>query len=631
MQHSTAPSPRRLAVAATLALCPLASGCSPQDGLADAAALRAAAAPESERVELATARRVAVFPGDAFQHIGDVTPDGSRILVSHNANGQLALAHLESGEIEWLTESAEPWHPTWVLESEVAPDGRRVAYHEFHNDNEWTARVLDLATGESAVLEAPGDSYWHPVSDFHPDGRHALVQAAGRGEAWVEEYDLATGEHTRLVSGAGGDVRYTPDGAWIVYQEMVAPEGIGDTRLLRRDLTRDTPLEGLPEGAEVVGFSSDGGWVLFTRERAGAPALYRKAFDGTTATGEAVLVQADRWRSRDIGLDRLGRLFYSVNTSSITVRSVPLGGDGQPEEAPSAHPSTEDARRLTLSPDGKTFFYFRGAQPGGAAGRKLVVESVSGGASAELDLGVPILYPSFARWTPDGAALILKVVDTNDRYAFYRYDIATASVDTLRVWNGRENVGTLDVTPDGRRVVFAVQEVTPTPDLEGTPWRLDYLDLRTLEEGTVAHPLHSGDRVNMPDVSPDGSLVAFVHGDGIAVAPMSGGEPRVLYRHPGINFRVTPAWHPDGSALYFQQPREDGESVDLMRLDTHAEEVEPTGITMDGIREIDVHPDGSRLSFTAPAWGDEEIWRLDGVFPPAAPRTDAGSSEVPGQ
>jgi Tol biopolymer transport system component len=72
--------------------------------------------------------------------------------------------------------------------------------------------------------------------------------------------------------------------------------------------------------------------------------------------------------------------------------------------------------------------------------------------------------------------------------------------------------------------------------------------------GIDGRDVHSITVGGHPDVSPDGSTVAFAKGDGIYVLPITGGKPKLVVRRG-----EHPEWSPDGDYLAFTRPVECGE------------------------------------------------------------------------
>jgi len=577
----------------------------------------------ADSTNLATPRRIATFEGQPFQSVNDVTPDGSRILVSHYENGQLALVDLESRELHWLTRTDEPWQPTWAFEAEVSPSGERIAYHQHDNrTNRWTLGVMG-SDGSDPTPLSDGPLYWNQPVAWSPDERF-LLSVSTRDESRLIEYDVETGEGRQLRSFPSGSgvagVHYTPDGAWITHTHSGIegqPDGV---HLLKRDLSVEIPLEGIPAGSVIVGWSPDGRWIVFRRTLDGTPALFRQRFEGTRATGEPVLVQGDRWATQDLGFDVSGRLYYHVDTNVRSLQTVSLDDGGFPASQPARYPGTDRIQRPQYAPDGESLFYVRGG--------RFVIESRTTGTRRAFDLPLPVGPSARVRWAPDAKSLIVRATDDRRRYAIYRYDLQTAAVDTLRVWNGDEAIWATDVTPDGRDLVFALRAGSAGM----APHRIDALDLETLEERTLIELPYA---VSRPTVSPSGDSIAFLAEGRLLMMPRAGGEPRLVLEDEGIDFyRTEIAWHPSGASLFITPGRPTGEQRDafgrrVVRVDRASGEttevVRPSESSGEILPGLSIRPDGSEISFVQSDPGRSEIWVLDGLFPAVPAGAEGGA------
>lgn len=614
---------RGLGPLALLAVTGLAA-CSPADAAPDRASWL-----DGPRVQVTPERLLSI--DEPVQSVEDVTPDGRAIIISGGRMGRLGRIDITSEDTTWLTSAEAPYEPTWVLEAVAHPDGERVAYHELTNaTNDWRPLVW-RPDGDPLVLPDVED-YWNVPEAWSPDGRRLLTNAGSSAEARLYAYDLASGRPpVPLITGPDlSAVVYHPGGEWIAYSRRVTPgaEQRG-VFLLRADGSREVRFDGIPDDAELVGWSADGESVLYERPDAESPTLWRQAVDGTRVVGAPVLIQWDRWGMESIGLDRNGHFFYAIDTSRRDLFTVALDADGLPTGEPIRRPAGAGAIRLDYSPDGGSLVFLRSGDRG-AAGRQIVIESRETGVERVVDLGVPIRYVSWPKWTVEGDALIVKVIDDRDRYAFYRYDLATAAVDTLRVWNGPGIVGLHEPTPDGGGVVFSFREAGGE---DAGPWRLEYLDLETREERVLAevfYPEEEG-RPGWMEVSPDGSRLAFATSRGIRILDLATGEGALAVDAPEpVSWRTRPSWHPDGRYIYFgTQDFDDvtGAPVPgtLRRADLETGEVVDLGISAESFDVVDVHPGGMELSFGTLTWGPTEIWRIPDVFEaPVASAAGAG-------
>ena len=123
-------------------------------------------------------------------------------------------------------------------------------------------------------------------------------------------------------------------------------------------------------------------------------------------------------------------------------------------------------------------------------------------------------------------------------------------------------------------------------------------------DGAVVATLPGFDGAATPDLSPDGTMIAFTIHDWAAVAPQI-----ATMRVDGTGFRILtndpiaakqPRWSPDGTQLvYLRQDADDILRLMVMDADgSDAHQIEGTNSNMADFNPPDWSPDGSRILFT---------------------------------
>lgn len=152
------------------------------------------------------------------------------------------------------------------------------------------------------------------------------------------------------------------------------------------------------------------------------------------------------------------------------------------------------------------------------------------------------------------------------------------------------------------------------PDGKSIAYRLaknggQFLLVRNLETGQEKEIY----RVSLPTglaISPDGNYLAFeehgTEGTSWKVIPTEGGRPRELCRTQGARGGMT--WTADSRQLLFVSGGE------LASVSIEGGEPRKLGLNMKGLREIQLHPDGKRLAFTA-GEPKAELWALENFLP----------------
>jgi dipeptidyl aminopeptidase/acylaminoacyl peptidase len=163
-----------------------------------------------------------------------------------------------------------------------------------------------------------------------------------------------------------------------------------------------------------------------------------------------------------------------------------------------------------------------------------------------------------------------------------RFDLSTGEETLVYTPPGRGSVTGLALSPDGRRLAILLR--TMTPGL--APWT----HLGDLEPPQVAAVSVDGSGFRRLAVAPEGE--GFVAGHGLA-------------------------WSADGRHVYFVRIKKDEDTdSELWRVPAGGGAAEFTGIAATGLRQINLSPDGSRLTYTAgrrDAYG--ELWVLENLIP----------------
>jgi Tol biopolymer transport system component len=182
------------------------------------------------------ARTTRLTFGSSIDFLPRWEPDNRHIVFSSNRRGVLDLYRIEIGQSsggEAILETA-----TDKLVTDVSPDGRLVAYHEFS------------ATGANDIWTVPLNGPRTPVpflttpfnesaAQFSPDGRWLAYQSdeSGRMEIYVRPFPANRAGAQQLVSTAGGIwPRWSRDGREIYYAApsgtlMAVPVMVGDQRV----------------------------------------------------------------------------------------------------------------------------------------------------------------------------------------------------------------------------------------------------------------------------------------------------------------------------------------------------------------------------------------------------------------
>ncbi len=154
--------------------------------------------------------------GQAYTGVGDISPDGRRLLVGSDRSGNQDIWVLpaQGGAMTQLTTN-----PTDDGPARWSPDGREIAFRSRRSGN------LDLW-----VMPAEGGPARQLTSDperdsratWSPDGTEIAFVSyrSGNADIWVVSAD--GGEPRQVTDHPGGDqhVAWSPDGKWLVFQSL---------------------------------------------------------------------------------------------------------------------------------------------------------------------------------------------------------------------------------------------------------------------------------------------------------------------------------------------------------------------------------------------------------------------------
>ena len=576
-----------------------------------------------------------VWTGPNVDVFGSLSPDGRYLSCVDWTSGDLAVRDLATGQLRRLTNKGSWDVPGFALTTRISPDGKLVAYDWWNEKGVWEIRVGGLdGFGHRTIRrnDEMEDQIESWVAGWSPDGRHvlaALVSPDGNHQIALIPLDGGAARVLKSTGRRAGIWRmaFSPDGKYIAYE--LSPNDRSserDINLLAADGSQDTRIIEHPADDYGPVWTPDGRRLLFASDRTGTRDLWMVSVAGGKSQGSPELVKRNLDMVYPLGLTAKGSLYYGISTGMMDVYTASLDmHTGQVTGAPAraAQRFIGSNRHSAWSPDGRSLAFVSGRGPFATAPgpRVLCILSLETGKLRELPLRFNLA--SFPRWLPDGRSILLKGTDPKEGTGLYRVDLQSGDARQLIAR------GHLYALRDGKTIVFTrVDDAIPkdgirvgrilTRDIDGGPETEIYREATTVQTGDAL--------VNDLALSPDGQNLAFTVLNGkepksIKVIPAFGGEARVVYRiTPGDpqgipNFSGV-EWTRDGKELLFVRSatREvnTGSPVerDLWSLPVAGGAPRKLGLSMAGLADAHLHPDGKRISFTA-GRNQFEIWVLE--------------------
>ena len=504
-----------------------------------------------------------------------------------------------------------PQSNEYAEESAISRDGKKVAYAWYDGKNRYQLRITSLngTSHEPQVVLDRQEVDWLAPHDWSPDGRSVVVVLTRGVTGKTEIASVGVGDgsfRTLAVTDWKGTSKacVSPDGRWVAFDKAVGKpaDEERDIYLVALEGGEERVLISNPGLERVVGWSPDGGSLLFSSDRAGSLGLWTQPVTGGAARGLPILVKPEIG-SESLGMTLNGELFVAQQVAgrNIYVAEIDFTA-GRVVKA--ATPVVDRFVGMNEWPDwsrdGKFLSYVYARNWVGRS-PTIAIKSLESNQVRELPLDV--INGRTPLWAPDGESFATQGVNAEGKAGIFRIDARDGTVTPIVLSGSDEFFGHPEFSPDGHKVYFAKHA-----NYAGSVVEYDIASGRQRE--VIRGAAGPG------ALAPDGKSIVAVKrtadGSTIVVASLiDGSEPREILRvaRPQVLLQNL-SWAPDGRAVMVNTFWNDTTRREtwLIPLDGGPHKVlDLPGHTWGRVR---VHPDGRRVAYHA---GElkSEVWVLE--------------------
>jgi len=529
----------------------------------------------------------------------------------------------------------------------MSPDGKQIAYAWVTEDRPIELRIAGIDGSEPRVLYSNREVLLLGVHEWSRDGKYVaatvfqndrtsqlvLFSVADASVRVLRTQGLKTLNH----SFQWNRMSFSPDGRFVAFD--LSPQGGWHPRdifAMRVEGGPEIPLVQHHANDLLLGCTPDGHGVLFASDRSGQWDLWNiEVSDGQPRDSPDLVTPnfgsfLDGLWFTNLGFTREGSYYYKLWAREFDLYVATLDQATNRLRSPTKLASHVGERTSpNWSRDGRYLAYAWGR---GTAYDPFIlgIRSAQTGEERHLRLDGLIRHGGHGfdpRWSPDGRYILADARKRDysgplmDSQGLYRIDVQTGGVTPLVQTTA--DIAGIDSpvwSPDGR-VIF---ERRP-PD--GPAPRIVTRDLETGEEKELYRAVPPAQILHWPTsnlaVSPNGQRLAFVWADGkvgtsaLMVLPTAGGAPRELLRAEDPAGISVPACTPDSRyIMYARSVFGEKRRFELWRISADDGKQQKLGLMMEGLEPygLSVHPDGTRIAFTA-GTAREEVWVLKDFLP----------------
>jgi len=573
--------------------------------------------PKEKSEKSLTVRKIGTGP--TVDMLGAPSPDGEYLSMTDWETGDLALYDVATGNKRRLTNKGS-WAESseHALFSQISPDGKAIAYAWYNTDNFYEMRTISTDSGNARVVFRNEEAEYIEPMQWSQDGREILAASTRKdGSSQILFVSVRNGAVRVLKTLGRGypvNVSLSPDGRQIVYDLPVDEKDSNrDIFLLAADGSRENALINHPAADFSPMWTPDGENIIFCSDRTGSTGLWAIRVKDGKAQGSPQLIKPDMGRVVPMGFTNNGTLYYGLPVGMNDIYVAKLNAaTGQIVDPPK--PVSQRFVGANVVPDwsgdGKYLAYISQRDPLGFGTCTLVFHAMD--TKEEREVPFTIKYPKSLHWSPDGLSLLAVGQGQKNRFGVYRIDAQNGSTTPIVMSESGRSISEPSWLPDGKRIILAVE------DGNTKAMQIMIRDVSTGREQEL-HRSNLPARVGSLVLSRDGRQVAFSANDPatksliIKAVSTTDGALRELIRTEPPAMVVPLAWiNDDRTLLYgkwtYRSP------MDVWMVSTDGGEPQKTQLSMDGIRNLRIHPDGERIAFTAGQY-KFEVWVMENFLP----------------
>jgi Tol biopolymer transport system component len=584
---------------------------------------RTAAASEGQEFRM---RRI--YDGVGIEWGNALSSDGRYFVYTDWATGDMAVVDLMTKESRRLTNSGGLGGKSGEMGETGAfsPDNKRLAYGWIDGNNVPELRVIDFDGSNPRLLLRDEESGWFRPHEWTPDGKQVLVTKMNTDRTSdIILVGVADGavRVLRKVRRQDPEMKLSPDGRFVAYSMPPNPEeSKRDVFLMNADGSGNTPLVAHDADDYLLGWSPDGGRVVFASDRMRRYGIWSIAVSDGRSQGQPELLKSDVGNIEPVRLTPHGALFYALqeNVEDVLVAAVdPETGKvlGSPSPIPTRYSGANS--NPDWSPDGRRLAYLTIPSRSTSMSTRGMISilDVPSGEERQLPADIQRVGTNDGpRWAPDGRS-VLVIGGLGEEYGIYRVDAETGATTPLAITPPLQYTLHAVWSHDGRSLFYP----------QGNPSRILRHDLDTGKITELASMLGPA---GVPHVaaSPDGKWLAFTSREAdermvsLRIVPSAGGEVCELFRVKGATgssgYIFDLNWTADSRFIWFRSriypddPKVPS-TFESWRISPDGSGLKKLELSVPG-GGTRLHPDGRQIAYSIGRFR-RDLWIMENFLP----------------